>query len=102
MTDLKALSQDTVVSTEELATEFSPRKSFYGKAQVLHLQNGAKLLKSYNTIVAIVYTDDNGETNFAINGKYSATTTSHQREFIRQFAGVDVEPRKLEKYVKEF
>lgn len=101
MTDLKALSQDTVVSTEELATEFSPRKSFYGKAQVLHLQNGAKLLKSYNTIVAIVY-NDNGDTKFAINGKYSATTTSHQREFIRQFAGVDVEPRKLEKYVKEF
>lgn len=101
MTDLKALSQDTAVSTEELATEFSPRKSFYGKAQVLHLQNGAKLLRSYNTIVAIVY-NDNGDTKFAINGKYSATTTSHQREFIRQFAGVDVEPRKLEKYVKEF
>lgn len=101
MTDLKALSQDTVVSTEELEAEFSPRKSFYGKAQVLHLQNGAKLLRSYNTIVAIVY-NNNGETNFAINGKYSATTTSHQREFIRQFAGVDVEPRKLEKYVKEF
>lgn len=101
MTDLKALSQSTVVSTEELEAEFSPRKSFYGKAQVLHLQNGTKLLRSYNTIVAIVY-NDNGETKFAINGKYSATTTSHQREFIRQFAGVDVEPRKLEKYVKEF
>ena len=101
MKDLTKLTNSPVVEDEELSAEFSTRKSFYGKAHVLTLKNGVKLLKSYNTIVAIAY-DDNGKINFAINGKYSGTTTSHQREFIHQFGGVDIKPRDLNKYVEQF
>lgn len=65
----------------ELQARFDSRKSFYGKAQVIELEDGTKQLKSYDTIVSEC--KDGKVTHF---GKYSATTTRHQREFEKQFA----------------
>lgn len=56
-------------------------KVFYGKAQVIDYGNGYMELKSYDTIVSFV---DNGKVTH--KGKYSVTTSRHQREFERQFS----------------
>ena len=66
---------------EELQAVYDSRKSFYKKAFVIHLDANTILLQSYNTIVAHI---KNGKiTNY---GKYSNTTSRHQREFEKQFA----------------
>ena len=49
------------------------RKSFYGKALVLHA-NGKEILQSYNTIVA--FRDENGKLHRTWSG-WSATTGHH-------------------------
>lgn len=54
------------------------RKSFYGKATV-ELLNGKKLLKSYNTEVALI--DENGTFHRLWDG-YSATTMNHVNSFL--------------------
>lgn len=65
----------------ELSARFDSRKSFYGKAQVINYGNGYMELKSYDTIVSRV---NNGKVEHL--GKYSQTTSRHQKEFERQFA----------------
>lgn len=65
----------------ELSARFDSRKSFYGKAHVINYGNGTMELQSYNTIVSRV-TDGKVEHL----GKWSQTTTRHQKEFERQFA----------------
>lgn len=65
----------------ELDARFDSRKSFYGKAKVLDYGNGILELMSYNTIVSRC---ENGKIEHL--GKWSQTTTRHQREFERQFA----------------
>lgn len=65
----------------ELQTKFDPRKSFYGKAQVYDLGNGLYKLFSYGTHVS---TCKNGVVTHL--GKWSQTTSRHQREFERQFS----------------
>lgn len=65
----------------ELSARFDSRKSFYGKAHVINYENGTMELQSYNTIVSRV-TDGKVEHL----GKWSQTTTRHQKEFERQFA----------------
>lgn len=67
-------------SVFELTTKYDSRKSFYGKAQVIDYGNGYMELKSYNTIVSRV---NNGKVEHL--GKWSVTTSRHQREFERQF-----------------
>lgn len=69
------------VNVFELSPRYDSRKSFYGKAQVIDYGNGYMELKSYNTIVSSV---NNGKVHH--NGKYSVTTSRHQREFERQFS----------------
>lgn len=94
---------DSPISVKrELYPDLSGRKSYYKKAIVYELTNGAKVLRSYDTIVAIYWKDKSGEEYYAINGKYSATTTVHQRDFLYQTAGVDIAPRKLVNYVQDF
>lgn len=66
---------------EELKPIYDSRKSFYGKAKVIYLDDDTILLQSYNTIVAHVY-----KGIYKSYGKYSQTTTRHQREFEEQFA----------------
>ena len=64
----------------ELNPRFDARKSFYGKAHVIDYENGTLELLSYNTIVSRCI---NGKVEEL--GKWSNTTTRHQKEFRRQF-----------------
>lgn len=64
----------------ELNPQFDARKSFYGKAHVIDYENGTFELQSYETIVSRCV---NG--NVEELGKFSNTTTRHQKEFRKQF-----------------
>lgn len=64
----------------ELEPRFDARKSFYGKAHVIDHENGMFELQSYNTIVSRCV---NGKVEEL--GKWSQTTTRHQKEFRKQF-----------------
>ena len=68
----------------ELSARFDSRKSFYGKAHVIELDNGVKQLQSYDTIVGEI---KNGKYFQLWDGK-SQTTTRHIKEFIKQFVEV--------------
>lgn len=77
------------------------QKSFYGKAMVIKAdpndslyKNIKYLLKSYDTIAAFTTTDD----KFYITGKYSPTTTRHQRSFAYYYAGSNIPAKKLTNY----
>ena len=63
-----------------LEPRFDSRKSFYGKAHIIDHENGTFELQSYNTIVSRCV---NG--NVEEFGKWSQTTTRHQKEFRKQF-----------------
>ena len=65
----------------ELTARFDARKSFYGKAHVIDHENGVIELQSYNTIVSRCV---NGVVEHL--GKWSQTTSRHQREFEKQFS----------------
>lgn len=67
--------------TYELSARYDSRKSFYGKAHVIDYGNGVLELMSYSTIVSRCV---NGVVEHF--GKWSQTTTRHQREFEKQFA----------------
>ena len=64
----------------ELEARFDARKSFYGKAHVIDHEDGTFELQSYDTIVSRCV---NGRVEEL--GKYSNTTTRHQKEFRKQF-----------------
>ena len=78
---------------------YDARKSFYGKAKIkIKEDNICKnyLLYSYGTLVAI-YTEDK-MTNlkqYSYLGKYSQTTTRHQKEFFKQNGLNDKEIKEL-------
>lgn len=65
----------------ELTPRYDSRKSFYGKAIVIDYEDGRQELRSYQTIVSRCR---NGVVEHL--GKWSQTTTRHQKEFERQFA----------------
>lgn len=65
----------------ELSARYDSRKSFYGKAQVIEYSDGSHALKSYNTIVS---REKGGKVKHL--GKWSNTTSRHQREFEKQFS----------------
>ena len=64
----------------ELSPRYDTRKSFYGKAHVIDHEDGTIELQSYDTIVSRCV---NGKVEEL--GKWSATTTRHQKEFRKQF-----------------
>lgn len=64
----------------ELVPRYDTRKSFYGKARVIDHEDGTIELQSYDTIVSRCV---NGKVEEL--GKWSATTTRHQKEFRKQF-----------------
>lgn len=64
----------------ELEARFDARQSFYGKARVIDYENGVLELESYTTIVSRCIDGKIEEL-----GKWSQTTTRHQKEFRRQF-----------------
>jgi hypothetical protein len=73
--------------TYDLSCCYDSRASFYGKAKVVVKPNRLCLI-SYNTEVAVLDQTKNEllvkPTEFSVNGKYSATTTRHIREFAQQ------------------
>ena len=77
--------------TQELAPDDN-RKSFYGKAKVLHFADGYDYLVSYDTIVAAISPD--GQVHRLWDG-WSATTGRHIKAFCgmtkAQFTKLDVE-----------
>ena len=64
----------------ELSPRYDARKSFYGKAHVIDHEDGTIELQSYDTIVSRCV---NGKVEEL--GKWSTTTTRHQKEFRKQF-----------------
>ena len=64
----------------ELSPRFDSRKSFYGKAHIIDHENGMIELQSYDTIVSRCI---DGKVEDL--GKWSQTTTRHQKEFRKQF-----------------
>lgn len=67
--------------TYELSARYDSRKSFYGKARVVDYENGTLELVSYSTVVSRCV---DGVVEHL--GKWSQTTSRHQREFEKQFA----------------
>ena len=63
----------------ELEAKFDARKSFYGKAHIIDYEDGTFELQSYNTIVSRCVSGKVEEL-----GKWSQTTTRHQKEFRKQ------------------
>lgn len=83
----------------DLNCRFDSRKSFYGKAKVEIIEDDIcynELLYSYGTLVAI-YSKDRikGIIQYTYCGKYSQTTTRHQKEFFRQKGLTEKEIKEL-------
>lgn len=70
----------------ELVPVYDARQSFYRKAFVHIDGNGNKQLYSYKTLVAEI---KDGVPK--LHGKYSQTTTRHQKEFLKQEGFTDNE-----------
>lgn len=70
----------------ELKPQFSSNKSYYGKATVIELDNGVRMLKSYYTIVCIITTwnDDKTIDVFLPWKDWSRTTGKHVWDFLLQ------------------
>ena len=79
-----------------LETIYSTQKSFYGKAIVTELENGYKILTSYNTNVCEL--DQNN--NIVEIGYYSMTTTKHINEFLMQHGQKGMTKKEIENYNK--
>lgn len=87
------------MNSYDLECRFDSRASFYGKAIVEIVEDNIcynEVLKSYGTLVAI-YTKDKMSNleQFTYNGKYSQTTTRHQKEFFKQHGLSDKEIKEL-------
>ncbi len=81
----------------ELIPRYDTRQSFYGKAQIETTQNKNVLdvkLYSYGTLVARS-TQIGNIKQFFYFGKYSQTTTRHQKEFFKQQGLSDKEVKEL-------
>lgn len=83
----------------DLSCRYDTRASFYGKAQVETTRTSLEQtidLYSYGTLVASII--DNFETmkrKYIYRGKYSQTTTRHQKEFFKQYGLSDKELKEL-------
>ena len=81
----------------DLECRFDSRASFYGKAQVQETKNknvNDLKLYSYGTLVARITTIGN-IVLYHYFGKYSQTTTRHQKEFFKQNGLSDREIKEL-------
>ena len=82
-----------------LEPRYDSRASFYGKALVEETRNSKEQVQdlySYGTLVARIITDfEKNERTFEYYGKYSCTTTRHQKEFFKQNMLSDKEIKEL-------
>lgn len=75
--DLKVkVTNCTTEDVQDLDAEPVGRRSFSGKAKVMTMLDGAKVLRSYDTIVAVIR---NG--SLKVRDYYSPTTSSHVKAF---------------------
>ena len=85
--------------TYELECRYDTRASFYGKAIVRENETKSVLHKeliSYSTLVAnYVYYKNRNKKVYEYFGKYSQTTTRHQKEFFKQNGLSDAEIKEL-------
>ena len=86
----------------DLSCRYDSRQSFYGKAQVETTRTsiGQTIdLYSYGTLVASIVDDFNTmKREYIYNGKYSQTTTRHQKEFFKQH---DLSDKQIKELFKE-
>lgn len=69
----------------ELTPQFSSNKSYYGKALVIALNNGVRMLKSYETIVCIILPEKEGKVEVIMPWmSWSYTTGKHVWDFLAQ------------------
>jgi hypothetical protein len=80
----------------DLQARYDARQSFYGKARVYEMDNGAKVLESYSTIVAVIEKGD-----LFLRGRYSQTTTRHIREFMSQNGFYHNTTKEMQQYMTE-
>ena len=73
---VKVTNYATEDDIKDLSAESVGRRSFSGKAKVMTMLDGAKVLKSYDTIVAVIR---NGA--LKVRDYYSPTTSSHVKAF---------------------
>lgn len=84
----------------ELQCRYDARQSFYGKAKIRVCEESEKIthleLLSYGTLVAnYVYYKDENKKVYEYFGKWSQTTTRHQKEFFKQNGLTDSEIKEL-------
>ncbi len=84
----------------ELSCQYDTRQSFYGKAKIRVCEKSDKIehleLLSYGTLVAnYVYYKNENKKVYEYFGKYSQTTTRHQKEFFRQNGLTEKEIKEL-------
>ena len=72
---------------------YSSQKSFYGKA-IIETIDGVVRLYSYNTLAAEIVSRETSK-EYIYMGKYSQTTTRHQKEFFKQNGLTDKEIKEL-------
>ena len=88
----------------KLEPQYDSRKSFYGKAkyEVIEKENNKRLFKlhSYGTLVATVEEGD-GKMSCTHLGRFSQTTSRHQREFFKQMGLNDIKIKFLEAHTDE-
>ena len=78
----------------QLESIHGTQKSFYGKATITELENGNKILTSYNTNVCVL-----DEDNKIIEiGYYSQTTARHINEFLQQHGHDKMSKKEIENY----
>ena len=83
--------------SNDLSCRYDTRASFYGKAKTIskNISGGSMLsLYSYDTMVAYIQFYEN-KIIYNYCGKYSQTTTRHQKEFFKQAGLVDKEIKEL-------
>ena len=74
-----------MIITSNMNTQLDKRKSFYGKAKLIYIDDDNTIeLMSYSTIVAKY---DRIKEKITVNGFYSNTTLRHIKEFIYQMTG---------------
>jgi len=73
---VKVTNYTTEDDIKDLSAEPVGRRSFSGKAKVMTMLDGAKVLRSYDTIVAVIR---NG--SLKVRDYYSPTTSSHVKAF---------------------
>lgn len=78
---------------EILDARYDSRKSFYNKAKTQTIKNSVEQvceLYSYGTLVAsVIYNFIDEYIIYKYFGKYSQTTTRHQKEFFKQHGASD-------------